>query len=406
MKLEKMPAEFVAALPILETIEAAGFEAYFVGGSVRDTLLGKPIHDVDIATSAYPEEVKALFDRTVDTGIEHGTVMILDHGQGYETTTFRTESTYTDFRRPDEVTFVRSLEEDLKRRDFTVNAFALTKDGEIIDMFDGLSDMDNHILRAVGEAEERFHEDALRMMRAVRFAAQLDFKIEEKTLQAVKDNAHLLANIAIERTNVEFTKLLQGKAARYGLLEMIATTLNKYMPGLETVDIDLIGYADLLADQQPANDEEAWTLLAFELGLTPEDAGLFLKKWKHSNDMVKTIKASIKLLNKLRLGDVEAWDLYETGAAIDNALRVATLSELVVDVPKLQSRYADLKIKTKNELAFNGGDLTKGMGLKQGALFGKILATLERKVVAGDLANNHAVLQAEAQKMVEKETNK
>ena len=345
MKLENMPAEFVAALPILETIEAAGFEAYFVGGSVRDTLLGKPIHDVDIATSAYPEEVKALFERTVDTGIEHGTVMILDHGQGYETTTFRTESTYTDFRRPDEVTFVRSLAEDLKRRDFTVNAFALTKDGEIIDMFDGLSDMENHVLRAVGEAEERFHEDALRMMRAVRFAAQLDFKIEAATLQAIKDNAPLLANIAIERTNVEFTKLLQGKAARYGLLEMIATNLHQYMPGLEVVDIDLIGYAELLADAQPQNDVAAWTLLVFELGLTPEDAVVFLKKWKQSNDMVKTIKASIKLLNKLRLGDVAAWDLYEAGNAIDNVLAVANLSELVVDVAGLKARSEDLKIK-------------------------------------------------------------
>lgn len=402
MKLENMPAEFVAALPILETIEAAGFEAYFVGGSVRDTLLGKPIHDVDIATSAYPEEVKALFERTVDTGIEHGTVMILDHGQGYETTTFRTESTYTDFRRPDEVTFVRSLAEDLKRRDFTVNAFALTKDGEIIDMFDGLSDMDNHILRAVGEAEERFHEDALRMMRAVRFAAQLDFKIEAATLQAIKDNAPLLANIAIERTNVEFTKLLQGKAARYGLLEMIATNLNQYMPGLEVVDIDLIGYAELLADAQPQNDVAAWTLLVFELGLTPEDAVVFLKKWKQSNDMVKTIKASIKLLNKLRLGDVTAWDLYEAGNAIDNVLAVANLSELVVDVAGLKARYEDLKIKNKGELAFNGGNLTKELGMKPGPLFGKILATLEQKVVAGDLNNSHDVLLAEAQTMAEK----
>ncbi|MCT0953619.1 CCA tRNA nucleotidyltransferase [Weissella cibaria] len=402
MKLENMPAEFVAALPILETIEAAGFEAYFVGGSVRDTLLGKPIHDVDIATSAYPEEVKALFERTVDTGIEHGTVMILDHGQGYETTTFRTESTYTDFRRPDEVTFVRSLAEDLKRRDFTVNAFALTKDGEIIDMFDGLSDMDNHILRAVGEAEERFHEDALRMMRAVRFAAQLDFKIEAATLQAIKDNAPLLANIAIERTNVEFTKLLQGKAARYGLLEMIATNLNQYMPGLEVVDIDLIGYAELLADAQPQNDVAAWTLLVFELGLTPEDAVVFLKKWKQSNDMVKTIKASIKLLNKLRLGDVAAWDLYEAGNAIDNVLAVAKLSELVVDVAGLKSRYEDLKIKNKGELAFNGGNLTKELWMQPGPLFGKILATLEQKVVAGDLNNSHDVLLAEAQTMAEK----
>ena len=153
MKINKMPSEFIDALPILETIEKAGYEAYFVGGSVRDTMLSKPIHDVDIATSAYPEEIKKIFKRTVDTGIEHGTVMILDHGTGYETTTFRTESTYTDFRRPDEVKFVRSLDEDLKRRDFTVNALALTKDGEVIDLFGGVQDMSAQILRAVGKPE-------------------------------------------------------------------------------------------------------------------------------------------------------------------------------------------------------------------------------------------------------------
>ncbi|MGO2926624.1 MAG: CCA tRNA nucleotidyltransferase, partial [Leuconostoc citreum] len=130
MKISTLPQEFMQAQPILEHIESAGFEAYFVGGAVRDMLLNKPIHDVDIATSAFPEEIKALFTKTVDTGIQHGTVMVLDHGDGYEITTFRTESTYTDFRRPDKVTFVRSLAEDLKRRDFTINAIAMTKDGD------------------------------------------------------------------------------------------------------------------------------------------------------------------------------------------------------------------------------------------------------------------------------------
>ena len=125
MIVKELPQEFLDAKPIIETIKQAGFEAYFVGGSVRDTLLGLPIHDVDIATSAYPREIKKIFKKTVDTGIQHGTVMVLDHGEGYEITTFRTESTYQDFRRPDHVTFVRSLEEDLKRRDLTINAFAM-----------------------------------------------------------------------------------------------------------------------------------------------------------------------------------------------------------------------------------------------------------------------------------------
>jgi tRNA nucleotidyltransferase (CCA-adding enzyme) len=361
---------------------------------------------VDIATSAFPEEVKNLFERTVDTGIEHGTVMILDHGTGYETTTFRTESTYTDFRRPDEVTFVRSLSEDLKRRDFTVNAFALRGDGEVIDLFDGLRDMANHELRAVGEAEERFHEDALRMMRAVRFAAQLDFKIVPDTLTAIADNAHLLANIAVERTNVEFTKLMQGQAARYGLLELLASGLNKYMPGLENTEIDLTGYATLVTENQPQSDAAAWTLLVFELGLTPDDAVGFLKQWKHSSAMIKTVQKAIKLLNALRLGDVSDWQLYQVGADIDVTLAVLSLSELAFDVETLRTRYANLPIQGKRELALTGGDLTTELGLKPGPLFGRILATVEEAVVAGQVANNREALLAEAQTLIEKETTK
>ena len=132
---------FVQALPLIEQIEAAGFEAYFVGGSVRDALLGKEINDVDIATSAFPAEIKQIFPKTIDVGIEHGTVMVLWDGEAYEITTFRTESTYQDFRRPDKVEFVRSLEEDLKRRDFTVNALAMDKNGQIMDYFNGQEDL-------------------------------------------------------------------------------------------------------------------------------------------------------------------------------------------------------------------------------------------------------------------------
>jgi len=406
MQIKNLPAEFEAALPILATIEAGGFEAYFVGGSVRDTLLGKPIHDVDIATSAYPDEVKALFDRTVDTGIEHGTVMILDHGQGYETTTFRTESTYTDFRRPDEVTFVRSLEEDLKRRDFTVNALAMKADGTIIDLFDGLSDLDNGILRAVGDANERFNEDALRMVRAVRFAAQLEFEIEEDTLEAVRVNAELLAHIAVERTNVEFTKLMLGKAAHYALIEMIATGLFKYMPALGGSELDLVAFAKLLKDKQPQTAEVAWTLLCFELGMPSDDAGKFLRTWKHSKDMLNEARTSITLLNKLRLGDVTNYDLYMTGSAIKTALEVAELSELAVDTAVLAERYDALVIKSKAELKMTGKELTVDFGLKPGPLFGRLINDLEASVVAGKLPNTSEALSEAVKSAIENENEK
>ena len=398
-----MPSEFIDALPILETIEKAGYEAYFVGGSVRDTMLSKPIHDVDIATSAYPEEIKKIFKRTVDTGIEHGTVMILDHGTGYETTTFRTESTYTDFRRPDEVKFVRSLDEDLKRRDFTVNALALTKDGEVIDLFGGVQDMSAQVLRAVGKPEERFHEDALRMMRAVRFAAQLDFKIDDATQKAIAENAPLLANIAVERTNVEFTKLMQGTSASYGLIEMIKSGLVNFMPGLANTDQDLAAYAELLQNAQPTDDNQTWSLLSFELGLSPKDTGEFLKLWKQPNDMIQTAKAVITLMNKLRLGDVSDWDLYQTQDAITTALATIRLSEVTANVEDLSVRYQALPIKHKKELAINGGELMKSLHLTPGPLFGKILADLEHLVVIGEQVNDKAALLQAAADIVEKE---
>ena len=217
MKLTQLPLEYQKALPLLKKIEEAGFEGYFVGGSVRDVLLGQPIHDVDIATSAFPAEIKHIFPRTIDIGIEHGTVLVLDGDESYEITTFRTESTYQDFRRPDQVAFVRSLEEDLQRRDFTINAFALKEDGAIVDLFGGLNDLDNQVLRAVGNPYERFHEDALRMMRGLRFVGQLGFTLEEKTKASIIENHALLAKISVERITVEFVKFLLGKNRLLGV---------------------------------------------------------------------------------------------------------------------------------------------------------------------------------------------
>ncbi|MGO3381321.1 MAG: CCA tRNA nucleotidyltransferase, partial [Loigolactobacillus coryniformis] len=230
MKLTQLPDEFVQALPVLQTITQAGFEAYFVGGSVRDALLGKKIHDVDIATSAYPAEIKQIFRRTIDTGIQHGTVTVMQQETAYEVTTFRTESGYQDFRRPDHVTFVRSLREDLKRRDFTINALALQHDGTIIDLFAGLTDLENKVIRAVGDPNERFHEDALRMMRAVRFESQLGFTIEANTEVAIRAQHQLLSKIAVERIHDEFVKLMLGQARYNGLVSFVQTELYQQCP--------------------------------------------------------------------------------------------------------------------------------------------------------------------------------
>src|SRR3954463_2172771 len=201
---------FLKAIPLLEKVEKAGFEAYFVGGCVRDFILGKKIADVDIATSATPLEIKEIFLKTIDVGIEHGTVIVLWEKDTYELTTFRSDGEYTDFRRPSDVKFIRSLEEDLKRRDFTMNSMAMDKKGQIIDPFNGQEAIKNKMIETVGSAIIRFHEDALRMMRAVRFVSQLSFSIELNTSMALKEHASLLEKVSIERKTVEFEKLLNG----------------------------------------------------------------------------------------------------------------------------------------------------------------------------------------------------
>ncbi len=193
---------------IIQKLTDEGFEAYAVGGCVRDCLLGKKPNDWDITTSATPIQVKSLFRRTIDTGIQHGTVTVMLGSEGYEVTTYRIDGAYEDARHPKEVTFTASLEEDLKRRDFTINAMAYNDDSGIVDLFGGLSDLDKGIIRAVGDPYDRFDEDALRILRAVRFAAQLDYAIDEKTLEAVKKLAQNLKKISAERIRTELQKLL------------------------------------------------------------------------------------------------------------------------------------------------------------------------------------------------------
>lgn len=193
---------------IISILESNGHEAYAVGGCVRDCILGKVPHDWDITTSALPEQVKALFSRTFDTGIEHGTVTVLMHGVGYEVTTYRVDGKYEDGRHPKEVTFTASLEEDLKRRDFTINAMAYNDTKGLVDLFGGEDDLKAGIIRAVGNPVERFTEDALRMLRALRFSAQLGFEIEPATYQAIKNLAPTLEKISAERIQVEMVKLV------------------------------------------------------------------------------------------------------------------------------------------------------------------------------------------------------
>lgn len=193
---------------IIETLQSHGYEAYAVGGCVRDSLLGRTPGDWDITTSAMPEETKTLFSHTFDTGIEHGTVTVLLDREGFEVTTYRIDGKYEDSRHPSEVTFTRSLKEDLLRRDFTINAMAYNETSGLVDEFGGLKDLKARKIKCVGDAHARFSEDALRILRGVRFAAQLGFEIEEDTREGMRELAPTLANISAERIQVELVKML------------------------------------------------------------------------------------------------------------------------------------------------------------------------------------------------------
>ena len=196
------------AVWILNKLNEGGHEAYIVGGCVRDAVLGRIPGDWDITTSAKPEQVKRIFRRTVDTGIEHGTVTVLIGKDGFEVTTYRVDGLYEDGRHPKEVTFTSRLEEDLKRRDFTINAMAYNDDERLVDAFGGMRDLNYHLIRCVGDPKERFSEDALRILRAVRFSAQLAFPIEPETAEAIKSLAPNLEKISAERIQAELVKLL------------------------------------------------------------------------------------------------------------------------------------------------------------------------------------------------------
>ena len=193
---------------IIHTIQEAGYEAYAVGGCVRDSILGRTPDDWDITTSARPQEVKALFGRTVDTGLQHGTVTVLMGREGFEVTTYRIDGTYEDGRHPSQVTFTASLREDLRRRDFTINAMAYSEETGLVDIFGGMEDIRAGVIRCVGDAGERFGEDALRIMRAVRFSAQLGYRIDEGTKSAIRRLAPSLRRISAERIRTELVKLL------------------------------------------------------------------------------------------------------------------------------------------------------------------------------------------------------
>ena len=391
IRIDNLPEIFVKAMPVLQTLEDAGFEAYFVGGSVRDVLLHRHVHDVDITTSAYPEEVKELFDKSIDTGIKHGTVTVLYGGESYEITTFRTESGYQDFRRPDHVTFVQNLDEDLKRRDFTINALAMDMHGNIVDLFNGIEDLKNHIIRAVCNPEKRFHEDALRMMRAVRFMSQLEFKLEEKTEQAIKDNHELLKKISVERIREEFVKMGLGSFSREAFQIFLDTQLSEDVP-------DFAGKKDLLQVYpqlkfSPTMETSLWAVIIILLKVPNEKIGKFMRDWKNSNAMTEKVEQVIKMFDLIADHVPTDYDLFEAGEdIIINTIDVAHILGQPISSEALVDRYLALPIKKPSELAVDGRFLIK-RGMRPGAQLGHTLNKIRELVVAGEIENSEEAIE-------------
>ncbi len=359
------------AAKVIQILEDAGFEAYIVGGAVRDYLLGKVPHDMDVASNAYPEEVKKLFDRTVDIGIEHGTVLVLMEGEGIEVTTFRTESEYTDLRRPDKVEFVQSLEEDLKRRDFTINAMAMDKNLSIIDPFGGQTDLLKHMIRAVGEPGERFQEDALRMLRAVRFSGQLNFSIEEGTLTAIRIHAPLIRAVAVERLKNELDKILINPRTQWSMEYLKKSGLAEHLPAGDLLSMDWSGYKH--------KDQAAfgWAYLLF----TQQKQFHEIKGYKFSNGEKRLIE---RALEAAHLAEWDDWTFYCFEA---KELEIACyLTGTEIDIASRKDR---LPIKTKRDLAVNGIDLMQWSGQKQGAWLRQWIEKMERYVLFGKLENDN-----------------
>lgn len=413
-----------------KTLKANGFESYAVGGAVRNTLLGRAVNDYDIATNAKPHEIKTIFKRVIPTGEKHGTVTILTDVQPVEVTTYRTESTYSDSRHPDFVNFSNEIIEDLSRRDFTINAIAVNLDtGKTVDPFDGKSDLKKKIIKAIGIPVERFQEDALRTMRAVRFAGQLEFSIHEHTLKAISETAHTVKQISAERIRDELVKLITAVDPLKGLeLMRVTGLLDAILPELmDCVGIEQKGYHDfdvyhhsLLACQAVDQKDHIVRMAALlhDIGkphvMSFDDSGIVTF---HNHETVSAQKAG-DILQRLKFpkrdihmichlikehmfhytpdwGD-SAVRRFVKRVGIENIpslfdLRRAdqygqhgtppqktTMHELSKRVSSVINQHSALGIK---DLAVNGNQLNELAGIKKGPEMGKILELLLETVL-------------------------
>lgn len=377
---------------VIDTLEASGYEAYFVGGCVRDYLIGRTIKDVDITTNALPDTVESLFDKTIDVGKAHGTIIVMLNEEQIEVTTYRTETTYSDFRRPDHVNFTSRLEEDLKRRDFTVNAIAMTRDMRVIDPNDGQSDIAQRLIQTVGEAEARFNEDALRMLRALRFSVQLNFDISSATYEAIKQSAHLIEHVSIERIIIEMKKMYEtGQIFNYKTA-IFKSGILQYVPVLKDFNETL--FRQLMTDS-----------LAVELAvhiyfnhINPHELGSL----RISNDERLYIK---KMVSLMQATETEYRDarllayrytqnlLHDCVTLIDKNRTLFNQVDLAF-IKEAQNVRPHLPIYSSSDLAIDGHAILQITGHNPGSWMRDVIQALEERVILGELDNTKECLTA------------
>ena len=424
---------------ILQALNGAGYEACLVGGCVRDLLRGVEPHDWDICTSARPEETEACFagHRIIETGLQHGTVTVLEDGEPYEITTYRTEGPYSDSRRPDYVEFVSSLEADLARRDFTMNAIAMGLDGSLRDPFGGEADIQAGLIRCVGEPDQRFQEDGLRVMRALRFGAVFGYGIEGKTAQAIHENRHMLEHVAAERINVELHKLLIGEKAG-DILRQYPDVLCEFWPDL--------GPLVTLEQHNPWHCWGGWEHTIHAVEAAPPDLVLRLAMLLHdigkpackSTDEngidhfyghpVVSAKLANQMLRALRfdnrtreqvvtlvehhdvqipcrersirkwlgsLGQETFFQLLEVKRADGMGQSYELVKDRLAELEKVKTKAEELVAQgqcfTLKDLAVNGRDVIAA-GIAPGPGVGRILKELLNKVLDGSVQNEREIL--------------
>lgn len=384
---------------IINVLMENGYEAYAVGGCVRDSILGRTPGDWDITTSALPMQVKALFRRTVDTGIQHGTVTVMLGKNGYEVTTYRIDGKYEDSRHPKSVEFTFNLVEDLKRRDFTINAMAYNDEHGIVDAFDGMGDLKRRIIRCVGKAHDRFDEDALRILRAVRFSAQLGFDIEDDTAKAARELAPTLAKISRERIHTELNKLLLSDNPDYFSVVYDLGVMKIIVPELENIDAHKLDKIKHFIKKTSAVLPERYAAL---LSCVDADtAGRILKGLKLDNATILMAAKLVKYYNMNPVVSEAAVRHYINEVGENDALRIVDFN-ISICGSELNKGYTDMKkicvmVKERGDctelrkLKISGRDLIEA-GFPAGKQLGEILQKLLCEVLDNPKFNEYNYL--------------